>query len=272
MVTETDGIVLRQTKIPGDRRMLTLFTRKLGKISVAAGIRKNSRNKSSLPLRVFTHGYYSLYHGRNVYSLNSAETVESYFGIGEDTERFFFASCGLEFTDRILTEDVPAEGVFDLLLGFLRSVSVRKKAIKSLYLIFQWKLLIESGYMPGLDRCVVCGASDEPEAFSVPDGGFICGRCKDKLKKKENVEKENINSRLIYEPHFGIIGALKFITGNDMEKFKGLALDDETSDLFEDMLRRFSAWHLDIGKLESERYITADSVSADRRFDKQRWK
>ena len=127
MVTETEGIVLRQIKIPGDRRMLTLFTRELGKVSAATGIRQNSRTNSSLALRVFTHGRYELYHGRNVYSINSAETVESFFGIGEDTERFFFASCSLEYTDKILTEDVPAKGIFDLLISFLRMISVRKK-------------------------------------------------------------------------------------------------------------------------------------------------
>lgn len=33
MVTDTDGLILRQVKLPEDRRMLVLFTRKYGKIT-----------------------------------------------------------------------------------------------------------------------------------------------------------------------------------------------------------------------------------------------
>ena len=53
MITETDGIILKQTpRLPDDRRMLG-FTRKFGKISAGTSIRLNGKNKSSLALRVF---------------------------------------------------------------------------------------------------------------------------------------------------------------------------------------------------------------------------
>ena len=58
MVTDTDGVILRQTRLPGDRRMLVILTRRFGKISAGTGIRTNGKNKSALALRVFTHGKY----------------------------------------------------------------------------------------------------------------------------------------------------------------------------------------------------------------------
>ena len=64
MITETDGIILKQIRLPDDRRMLVLFTRKFGKISAGTSIRLNGRNKSSLALRVFTHGRYELFFRR----------------------------------------------------------------------------------------------------------------------------------------------------------------------------------------------------------------
>ena len=56
MVTETDGIILRQINIANDRKILVLLTRKFGKISAGTGIRTSGKRKSSLPLRAFTHG------------------------------------------------------------------------------------------------------------------------------------------------------------------------------------------------------------------------
>ena len=38
MITDTEGIVLRQVKAAGGRRMISLFSRKFGKISVGASI------------------------------------------------------------------------------------------------------------------------------------------------------------------------------------------------------------------------------------------
>lgn len=52
MVTETDGIILRQTKIARDRKMLVLFTRKFGKISAGTGIRQSGK-KIFAPAQAF---------------------------------------------------------------------------------------------------------------------------------------------------------------------------------------------------------------------------
>lgn len=77
MVTDTDGLILRQVKLPEDRRMLVLFTRKYGKISAGTNIKINGKNRSSLALRAFTHGRYELFRGREIFNINAAETLES---------------------------------------------------------------------------------------------------------------------------------------------------------------------------------------------------
>ena len=96
MITETDGIILKQTRLPDDRRMLVLFTRKFGKISAGTGIRLSGKSKSSLALRVFTHGRYELFFGGRSCNINAAETLNSYFKIGEDVDKYMMASYVLE--------------------------------------------------------------------------------------------------------------------------------------------------------------------------------
>ena len=56
MITDTEGIVLRQVKAAGGRRMISLFSRKFGKISVGASINEGGRNKTALAARAFSYG------------------------------------------------------------------------------------------------------------------------------------------------------------------------------------------------------------------------
>ncbi len=247
MVTETDGLILRQIKLPDDRRMLVLFTRKYGKISAGTSIRLNGKNKSSLALRAFTHGRYELYHGREIYNINAAETLESYFRLGEDIDKYMLASYALEFTDKVVPESQPGEKILDNLLDFLRILTVRKSKLKSLLIVYQWKLLCLCGYMPELDRCAKCGKDLPPAGFSVVDGGAICNDCK---------TSGRVNLSLLYDINFDIIKTLKFISGNDMKAFEKLALQDDISDRLEEIVRKYVSYHLDINKLKSETFIT----------------
>ena len=66
MQTDTEGLVLRQVKTADGRRMLLLFTRKYGKISVGTGLSERStRSRAALSIRPFTYGRYQLFKSRD---------------------------------------------------------------------------------------------------------------------------------------------------------------------------------------------------------------
>ena len=71
MITDTEGIILRQFKTVNGRTMLVMFSRKLGKISVATNMTGGGKNRSALSAKPFTYGNYELYKGRDLYDLNS---------------------------------------------------------------------------------------------------------------------------------------------------------------------------------------------------------
>lgn len=60
MYAETEGIVLKQIKIPGGRRMLVIFTKRYGKISAGTYISEKGKNRAALALRPFTYGRYQI--------------------------------------------------------------------------------------------------------------------------------------------------------------------------------------------------------------------
>ena len=128
-------------------------------------------------MRPFTCGNYSIYKGRNYYNLDRVETLKSFYGIGEDLDKYMAASLALELTEKIVPEEVPQPRIFVLLLDFLNEIELRKQKYTTLLLAFETKLLFALGTFPRLDSCASCGSKERPEFFSVPDGGVICRRC-----------------------------------------------------------------------------------------------
>lgn len=177
MHIDSRGIIFRQVKTTDMRRMLLIFTEKCGKLSVGTSLPEKNQKHASLALRPFTCGNYSIYKGRNYYNLDSVETLKSFYGIGEDLDKYMAASLALELTEKIVPEEVPQPRIFALLLDFLNEIELRKQKHTTLLLAFETKLLFALGTFPRLDSCASCGSKERPEFFSVPDGGVICRRC-----------------------------------------------------------------------------------------------
>ena len=51
MLINTEGIVLRQSKIANNRRIITLFTRRYGKITAGTSINERAKGRAALAIR-----------------------------------------------------------------------------------------------------------------------------------------------------------------------------------------------------------------------------
>ncbi|MCR5181795.1 MAG: DNA repair protein RecO [Clostridia bacterium] len=248
MITDTEGIILRQFKTVNGRTMLVMFSRKLGKISVATNMTGGGKNRSALSAKPFTYGKYELYKGRELYDLNSGRVIESYYGIGDDLDRFSAASYCLELTDRILMEEDPQPRLFGELTECLRAIENSRGNEKTLTIAYIVKALDHTGTMPELDHCASCGKDMtglRPAGFSVGDGGIICGNCcDDKVKTNEG--------SLIYTVNFDIINILKYFKNEPFSRFEKIRLDDRLSEELMKILKSYMAYHLDVKDLKSE--------------------
>lgn len=248
MFTDTEGIIFRQIKTVNGRRMVLLFSQKYGKISAGTNISERGKSKSTLAMRPFTYGKYELFKSRDNYHINGTEVIKSYYGIGEDVEKYMYCSYILELTEKLLQEEVPAPGIFRLILDFFDIMEKRSKKYETLTLAYQIKLLQESGSMPQVGHCVLCGGKEEPVAFSVKEGGILCGRCCFNIH-------DNMNDALIYNVNFGIVNILRYILDNPLKNFENLSLDDEIQKQLSRIIKSYIAYHLDIGELKSESFL-----------------
>lgn len=248
MLTDTEGIVLRQVKTSYNRKMILLFTKKYGKISAGTSIGEKGKSKSSLALRPFTYGRYELFKNRDSYNINNADVIKSYYKIGEDVDKYMNGAYVLEFTEKILSEGVQAAGLFNLLLDFFTVLENRDKGIGSLVLAYQTKAFKYAGVMPALDRCAVCGEKKEPAVFSIEEGGIVCGDCYEKLQNSQT-------HTLIYDVKFGIVDVLKYFSANSLKNLENLALKEDTGKLLQELVRQYAAYYLDAVDLKSEKLV-----------------
>lgn len=248
MLTDTEGIVLRQIKTSYGRRMILLFSRKYGKISAGTSIGEKGRSRSSLALRPFTYGRYELFKNRDSYNINSADVIKSYYGIGEDVDKYMSGAYVLEFTEKVLPEESPYPAVFRLLTDFFEMLETRDKGIGTLVLAYQTNILRIMGVMPQLDRCAVCGQAKPAVKFSIEEGGILCEDC------ARNIENSPSHT-LIYDVKFGIVDILRFFISNPLKNLENLALKKDAGSLLQKIIREYAAYYLDASDLKSESLI-----------------
>lgn len=238
MYTETEGIILRQVKTVGGRRMVSLFSKKFGKISAGTGINEKGKGKSALAMRPFTKGRYELFKTRDNYSINSAEVIKSFYKIGEDVDKFMCASYALELTDKVTAEGEPAPGLFNLLMDFLSLLEKRREDADTLLLAFEVRLLKQIGFVPDLN----VRQTNETLFFDIANGHFENGK---------NIGNEP-NASLILETNFDIVSVLQFFANNPPEKLKKLTLEPEVAEEVKILLRKYISYHLGVEEMKSE--------------------
>ncbi len=252
MVTDTEGIVLRQTKAMGGRRMIALFSKKYGKISVGTSINEGGRNKTALAVKAFTYGRYELFKNRDNYNLNSGQVLKSYYSIGEDLDKYMAASYVLELTDKLLPEEMTQPRIFSVLIDFLETLEKRDKKQGTLVMAYIVKVLDILGTMPELDSCTACGqvrqGGGDKIFFSIKEGGIICPKCAKELSSQDE-------RPLIYKLDIGIIDILKYFQKMPMATFEKIALDDKMQDILHNLMKEYISYHMDIRELKSESFF-----------------
>ena len=225
--------------------MLLLFSKKFGKVSAAASTTEGGKNRSTLAFRPFTLGKYNLYKSRDIYSINGAEVVKAYYGIGEDFEKYTCASIVLEFTEKLLPENIPQPELFKLILDFFDLIEARKKKHMTLALAYQLKAIQITGHAPETECCVRCAANENLVFFSVKEGGVLCADC-----------RNNSNDyQLIYNMDFDIIGVLRYFFANSLRSIEKIALNEEIMMKLQILIKDYRAYHLSINELKSEDFL-----------------
>ncbi len=176
LLGKCEGIIIRTLDYGESARILTIYSKELGKVSVMArGVRKQ-QSKFAGAAQLFNHGYFLFHIGSGMGTLQQAEVINGFRHIREDIFRTSYVTYMAELLDRAIEEKQASSSLYALFLGLLNYIDEGYDE-EVLVNIFEVKMLSHLGITPELNRCVNCGATEGHFAFSIQEGGLICHHC-----------------------------------------------------------------------------------------------
>ncbi|MEU9887595.1 DNA repair protein RecO [Sphaerisporangium sp. NPDC051017] len=174
-----EGIVLRTQKLGEADRIVTVLTKRMGKVrGVAKGVRR-TMSRFGARLEPFTHVDVQFHTGRSLDVVTQVETLRPYGeALVSDYPRYTAGTAMLETADRlVMGEKEPALRQFLLLVGGLRTLADGGHEARLVLDAYFLRSLAVAGYAPALDSCARC-STPAIRAFAIPAGGVVCGGCR----------------------------------------------------------------------------------------------
>jgi DNA repair protein RecO (recombination protein O) len=176
-----DAVVLRWQKLGESDRIVTLLTRRHGRIrAVARGVRR-TKSKFGARLEPFGHIDVQIAEGRtDLHTVAQVEGIELYGArIADDYPRYTAASAIAETAERLTAiESEPSLRLYLLTLGALRVLAAGEHTASLVLDAYLLRAMASAGWAPALEACAVCGSAGRHRAFSVPAGGVVCPDCR----------------------------------------------------------------------------------------------
>lgn len=178
MLVKSEGIVLKEVKFEDTNKILTIFSRKYGKIhAMSRGVLK-PRSPLLASSQVFAYSDYTFFKGKSFYHVNQGDIIDAFYDIRENMNRLLYASYLLELVDSSIVEEEPNDRLFKLLVKGLSVLSNMDSDFLKFVISFEIKYISFIGYRPCLDKCVLCGNKiNDNIRFSKRHGGVICKSC-----------------------------------------------------------------------------------------------
>ena len=179
MYLTIQGIVLRVSDYSDHDALLTVLTRKHGKLTVKArGLRRKNSPLTAV-CQLLAYGEFTLFEYRGQYSINEAHVLNLFQKLRGNLENLSLASYFAELTESLTDADDASPEVLSLLLNALYALGTLQKDPQLVKPAFELRLMALSGFEPLADGCAVCGRPEpEQPMLDVTQGVVHCAGCK----------------------------------------------------------------------------------------------
>ncbi|WP_407307228.1 DNA repair protein RecO [Desulfosporosinus sp. SB140] len=177
-VYHADALVIRSREYGESDRVLTLFSREMGKLqAVAKGVRK-PKSRQRAGAQMFTYGDFLIHRGKTLDTVSQCSPKESFSYLWSDLDRSLAATNMAELLDISTVLGQPNIKLFTLTLTCLFLLEQYDTTL--LLCAYALRLMVLLGYRPHLGDCVECGETliGERLLFSSEAGGTLCERCR----------------------------------------------------------------------------------------------
>lgn len=194
-----EAVVLRRHDFGEADRVVTLYTRSLGKVrAVAKGIRRTTSRLGG-HLELFAHIQVMLARGRNLDTITQVDTIDAFIGIRDDLWRTSLAYYVAEFLDRLTEEREEHPELFHAAIDAFGRIATSDRPREALN-HFELRALDVLGFRPEVKVCVRCREPLQPRgnSFSSVSGGILCATCRNSERTAVEISSNAIKMLRLY--------------------------------------------------------------------------
>ncbi len=176
MLRQLEGIILKTRDYGETHKIITIYTKEIGKITAIARGANKPKSKLSAVSQVFIQGEFLIYVTKGLSTIQQGQTLSSFRHIREDIVKTAYAAYLIELTDKLIEEKRPDPFIYDQLNKTLAWIDEKEEFMIPM-MMFELKLFAKGGFAPIVDRCVRCGRTEGFQSFSIQEGGVLCEQC-----------------------------------------------------------------------------------------------
>lgn len=176
MNKQIEGIILREKDYGDTSKILDVFTKEFGIISMIAKGAKTLKSSLRSVTSKFTYGIFNIYYKENKLSnLKEVDIIDNLKNIKTDIIKIAFATFLLELAEQVYKQNSNIN-VYELLISALFKINMNFDPFV-ITNILELKYLEYLGIMPNLNECCICG-DHNIVTLSIDKGGFVCSNCR----------------------------------------------------------------------------------------------
>lgn len=236
---EVTGMILVAGPIGENDRRVEILTKDRGRISAFA---RGARRQNSPLLSItnpFVFGTFTLYAGRNSYTLLSGK-VENYFAeLRSDINGAYYGMYFLEMSQYFSREGNDEIQTLRLLYQSIKMLGNDKISNELIKVIFELKMMVIQGEGLIVDRCVKCNKDKFDDVskelvLRVDQKGIVCKHCLSQLSYYSMTE---LDDSTLY--------TLQYVTCSKIENLYSFTVKDEVLRKLEKIMNLYTSLNID---------------------------
>jgi DNA repair protein RecO (recombination protein O) len=211
----TQGFIFKKKDILEADRVFSVFTYDFGRLEIFSKAIRKITSKLRGGIEIFSLSEIEFIQGKNSKTLTDTITIEKFSNIVRDPVRLKISYRIGDILDSFIKGQEKDELVFALLeetLNKLDNFKIKIFNIQMIYYYFLWNFLSITGYLPEIQKCVVCELKLNPSIlyFSNKDGGIICKDCCGSFSEVNKINSDVVKMlRLILKKDWNILSKLR---------------------------------------------------------------
>ena len=224
MYLTIQGIVLRVTDYNDKDALLTMLTRRHGRLTVKARGLRRKNSPLIAPCQLLAYGEFTLFEYRGQYTINEAQSIELFTPLRRDLTKLSLGTYFAQVSEVLSQEDMPNPELQSLLLNCLYALSRLGLSESQVKAVFELRA-----------ACHVCG-SQTPERFDLSAGMLECRNCR---------SPESNGIRMPVPP--SVLEAMRYICYCDSKKLFSFQAGEDTLQQLSEVTEAYLATQLERG-------------------------